>query len=377
MTRSTTIRLALMLILLQGVKTVRSEDGVAEKRRYVAAGMRAEREKLRSGQVEMRGLHSKITAAYPEYRVPVRFLYEFDHDRLRYRHETRDYMPMTVNLIQSKLMAEAKANLDLPRGVNAKGEDWVSYEIGGGVVNTPEYTLFRSCGATKIDRLPPGTAGKTAVREMDVRTFGLSDWHTFVTGVPLDKCVDAFEGIYGGPSVESEGNGISRFRFNLVEGELMWEMWVDELRGMTPIRTVRTELTDGHWESSRSEVTWEPMGGTWVPKTFMIRSDYRAGSTTELALTLDWKSVNEPIDPKRFTAAGLVESHDEITLVADTTLGKVVIEPVNPLPVRLFQPKATPPQPPSWFGWIVLGHLIAGGGFAWWYYRRKSRRQSA
>ena len=154
-------------------------------------------------------------------------------------------------------------------------------------------------------------------------------------------------------------------------------MWVDELHGMTPIRTVRTELTNGRWESSRSEVTWESMGGTWVPKTFTIRSDYHAGSNSELALTLDWKTVNEPIDPVRFSAAGLVASHDEITLVADTTLGKVVIEPINPPPVRLFQPKPAPPQPPSRLGWIVLGHLIAGGLFAWWYYRRQARQQSA
>ena len=367
--------LIVMLGLLpQGESSWSADDSVNEKRRFLAAGMRSEREKLRSGQVEMRGEHSHLTREFPNFRVPVRFRYDFDHSSRKYRHETRDYIPYDMNARDASHLDDEKTNPDLPHGVTEKGIQWFSREIGGTTIHTPQYSLFKMCRARHVDRMPPGTQGIIRIREMDVRVFGITDWLMFSQRTPYDALIDAIETTYSGASVVGEENGISHLSFK-TGGEILLEIWVDERRGMTPIRLVRTELFQGNRESSRSDVSWEPIGGTWVPKTFAIQSNYKSGSMDGLALTLDWKSVNEPLDHKIFTAAGIADEDGNIQSVADTTLGKTIIEQINPLLIAT--PKPVQPKPPSRLGWIVLGHLIAGGGVSWWYYRRRSRRQSA
>lgn len=380
----------LVMVTLCGIHLVSSafcdDELVLKKRLFVAAGMRAEREKLRSGHVIYLGEHTSHSVDIPdipEYRVPVRFEYYFDHESRRFRHQTRDYRPFKTDTDIAKQLAKTRQTKDLPHGVTSDGKEWVTVEVGGIVVNTPEYSLFKSCSARHVDRLPPGGVGYTDVREIDVRILGITDWMLFDMGKDFNYCLDAFEKGYPGRSAVSEANGVNHFTFN-IRDSIRLELWIDELRGMTPIRMVRTELKEENRESSRSECTWEQVKDVWVPTSFMIRSAQKSGSSQELALTLDWESVNEPLDAKVFTAAGLAESDTEIKLVADMTLGQAVIEPAIPpsLPLPSAMPMAktvnpVPPQPPSRLGWIVLGHLIAGGLFAGWYYRRKSRRQSA
>ncbi len=375
----------LVMVTLCGTHLVSSafcdDELVLKKRLFVAAGMRAEREKLRSGHVIYSGEHASHSKDIPNYRVPVRFEYYFDHESRRFRHQTRDYRPFRNDTDESKKLAATRQEKQLPHGVTSDGQAWVTFEVGGIVVNTPEYSLYKSCDAGHVDRLPPGTAGYTSVREIDVRILGMTDWLQFNRQSTLDRCVDGFENKYHCDSVIREANSISHFRFSLFK-ESTLEFWIDELRGMTPIRMVRTELKEGNRESARSECTWEQVKDVWVPTAFMIRMAHKSGASEELALTLNWESVNEPLDPKVFTAAGLAESDTEIKLIIDMRLGQVVIEPAIPpsLPLPSAMPmaktvKQVPPKPPSRLGWIVLGHLIAGGVFAWWYYRRKSRRQ--
>ncbi len=366
------------LCLLSSISFAGSaDDSVGEKHRFLISGMRAEREKLRSGRVEMLGEYSKPSKDFPEFRVPVRFLYLFDHDQSRFRHETRDFRPKIIKPIRSKRLDDATENSELPRGVTAAGEKWVSVEIGGTIVHTPEFSLFRSCGTSVIDQLPPGTVGHTAVLEMDIRTFGLTDLLMFQTGTPLARCLNALESKYPEPAIENEANGISRFRFNF-HGEVLWEIWVDEIHGMTPIRSVRTELKEGKRESSRSEVTWQRIHDVWVPSTFSIRMSSRSTMDRELSLIMNWESVNQPLEAKLFTARGLAEADQTIQVVADTSLGQVVIEPAIQLPMPSVtisaSMKPVKPDSSSRFWWIILANVI-GVGVAWWFIRRWARRQ--
>ncbi len=360
-----------LCLLSQSGSLATADDSVAEKCRFLAAGMRAEREKLRSGQVEMRGEHSHLSREFPNFRVPVRFRYDFDHTSRRYRHETRDYIPYDMNASDAGYLADEKANRDLPHGVTAKGIQWYFREVGGTTVHTPEYSLFKMCHARHVDRLPPGTPGILRIREMDVRVFGMTDWMLFAMREPFDSLINCFENVYSGPSIESDEHGVSHISFK-PGGVVLLEIWVDELHGMTPIRLVRTELLQNNRVSSRSDVTWESKGGTWVPTSFMIRTDAGSESTEELALTLEWKTVNEPLDPKIFTAAGVAEGDNKIRLVADMTLGKMIIEPVIAPPIKVVLPKPLTANPPSRFWWIILANVI-GVGVAWWFYRRRSR----
>jgi hypothetical protein len=356
-----------------------TDDSVAEKRRYLAAGMRAQRESLRSGHVVMLGEHTRQSADFSDFRVPVRFRYYFDHDALTYRHETRDYTAIKTEVVKKNKLSVPENHQRLPHGVTDKGVEWMSREVGGIVVNTPECSLFKSHGTKHVDRLPPGTVGHTHVREMDVRVFGMVDWMLFDTGTSCEKCLDAFQRVYPGAAVDAAGNGVVHFTFTF-KGDAELEFWIDEKHGMTPLRMIRSERISGQRvQTSRSEVSWEARNGTWVPKTFLIQSNHQSGSKEELALTLDWESVNEPLAPKVFTAAGLAETHKEVRLVADMTLGTPIIEPVVPREMKMDQPLATSTsnQPPFRLGWILLAQLITGVGFAWWYSCRKSRRQSA
>ena len=112
-----------------------------------------------------------------------------------------------------------------------------------------------------------------------------------------------------------------------------------------------------------------------VPVSFQIRMMHEQKYPEGYDLTLEWSHVNEPLNPKVFTPAGITESAG--ALVADMRLGQVVVERINPMPVSIASPKPVASNARSRLGWILLAQLIAGGGFAWWYYRRKARRQSS
>ena len=367
-----------LCLLTQATPSWSADDAVKEKqRRFLITGMRAEREKLRSGHAILTGDHWSHTPVLGRQRLSVRFDVYFDHDSRSYRYTQQDYEQYATAGMDPKMKARLLARSDLPHGITPEGVEWVSTDNGGTVVHTPEYDLHNPPHHPHVTRQAPGTLDGTSVREWDLAAVGLLDWPSFEGGLRIGNILDAYETRVKCHSVEIDPSGLSRLKLRSEWTET--EIWIDEKQGMTPVRITRKDLNDSLKETSQSDVGWKEINGVMVPVSFRINYLYQPEITEGYDLTLEWSHVNEPLDPQVFTPAGITESKS--ALVADMRLGQIVVERVNPLPLPVpvagATPKSIQPKPPSRLGWIVLGHLIVGGGFAWWYYRRRAKRQAA
>ena len=370
--------IVVLCLLTQARPSGSADRSVAEKRRsYLITGVQAEREKLRSGQVVMTGEHWSTWPALGTVRLSVRFDVYFDHDSRSYRYTQRDYVPYVSQGLDPQTKARFLARTDLPHGTTPEGVEWVTTGDGGTVVHTPEYDLYNSTGHPHVTRQAPGTVEGYTVREWDLVALGLLDWQALDGGFRLNDILNAYETVWKCHSVETNTAGMSclklRSEWNPKADSVEYEIWIDEKQGMTPISIARKDLNDSLKEKSRSDVGWKKVNGVMVPVSFRVNIVHKPEYTEGYDLTLEWSHVNEPLDPKVFTPAGITESPG--AMVADMRLGQIVVERVHPLPIA--SPKLVHPKPSTWLGWIVLGHLIAGGGFAWWYHRRRAKRQSA
>ena len=374
------LRFILMMTLMLSdalhVVAADHQPSLNDQRRFLLTGMRAEREKLRSGQVVITGEHWRTSRVLGEFRISVRFDIAFDHDSRSYRYTQRDYEQYIATEMTPQDKLAAMEPIDQPHGTTPEGIEWITEKNGGTVVQTPEYDLHRAIDSDSVTRLPPGMSGITAVREWDLAALGLMDWPLFDAQHHLIDILNDYEMGLTCHSISIDSSGLSSLRlrsdWNPRSDSVEYEIWIDEKHGMTPVRFSRKDLNDSLKEISRSDVGWRDIHGVMVPVSFRINMLHNSGNTEGYDLTLEWSHVNEPLDPKIFTPAGITES--DKALVADLRLGKIIVERVHPLPVAT--PKPVKPKPPSRLGWIVLGHLIAGSIFAWWYYRRKARRQS-
>ena len=368
-----------LCLLTQATPSWSADDAVKEKqRRFLITGMRAEREKLRSGQVVMVGDHWRHSSVLGKFRISVRFEISFDNDARVYRFTQRDYVQYESTSMTSQRKEKQWSRNDLPHGTTPEGIDWITEERGGTVVHTPEYDLHLAIGKNHVSRLPAGTVRGTYVREWDLAALGLVDWYSFDGEYHLIDILNSYETRLSCHSVEAYTSGLTcmklRSDWHPNADSVEWEIWIDEKRGMSPIRISRKDLNDSLRETSRSDVSWKEINGVMVPASFRINVLDEPEITEGYDLTLEWSHVNEPLDPKLFTPAGITANNS--AMVANMELGKIVVERVHPLPLPMPAAKVTP-KPPSRLGWIVLGHLVAGVGFAWWYYRRRAKRQSA
>ena len=124
-------------LLPQATLAGSADSPVAEKRRsYLLTGMRAEREKLRSGQVVMTGEHWSTWPALGTVRLSVRFDVYFDHDSRSYRYTQRDYVPYVSEGLDPQAKARFLTRSDLPHGTTPEGVEWVTTGDGGTIVHT-------------------------------------------------------------------------------------------------------------------------------------------------------------------------------------------------------------------------------------------------
>ena len=370
------------LYLLSSISAVGSaDDSVDAQRRFLLTGMRAERDKLRSGQVIITGEHwGKTTRTLGMMRLPVRFDVYFDHDLRSYRYTQQDYEAQDAKFVDPRLKATLLARKDLPRGTTPDGVEWLAHDMGGTIVRTPDYDLHNSIGHPHVDRSAPGTANGYAVREWDFAKLGLVDWHSFGGKLHLPEILEAFETFWICHSVEMAPTGLSclklRTVFNPFADSVELEIWIDEKQGMTPISVARHDLRNSLKETSRSDVSWREINGAMVPVSLRISNIHRLDYTEGYDLTLEWSHVNEKLDPKVFTPAGITDSPG--AMVADMRLGQIVVERVNQMPLPDFATHVTSqpihPAAPSRWRWLILANVI-GGGVAWWFYHRRDQQK--
>ena len=343
-----------------------------EELRFLISGMRSERVKIRTAEVIVTGDHWTKSKVLGEFRIPVRFEIAFDLDSQLYRCDQRDYIQYNTSTMTPQEKATRWGRSDLPHGTTAEGVNWITKEYGGTVVRTPEFDLHLASGSHSIARLPPGTARRTTVREWDLAALGLIDWPSFCGEYHVEHILNSFENLSTSHSSNMDSSGLSRLSVHFDDTE--YEIWIDEKQQYTPVSMVRRESLR---VTSQSDVGWKEVNGIMVPISFRINDLFEPDMEEGYDLTLEWSHVNEPLDPKIFTPAGITDSPG--AMVADMRLGQVVVERVDQVPLPAITPNMTSkpvnPNASSRWRWLILANVI-GGGTAWWFFRRRAKSQA-
>lgn len=208
-------------------------------------------------------------------------------------------------------------------------------------VRRPDERLLTVSGSHVVSRKPPGEEiAVGGAIPIDPRVIGLENIPGFMLGATW-RSVREVQSKFGDPTASQEDGGVFRVNWEFTEPltvkvkdgppinvvqRFHTTLWIDTIRGFTPVRQVYQFSIDGQKQTRQTsphltETTWAPKGGTYVPIECVMHGEE---NMREGKLTFDWLSVNEPVDEKLFTVAGL--QVDPNTLVVNHKLGPKIIE---------------------------------------------------
>ena len=109
-------------LLIQAQPSWSADSAVMEQRRsYLLSGMRAEREKLRTGHAILMGEHVIHSPDVQNFRVPVRYEIAFDYDASSFRYTQSDFVPHVAPSRPPRVKAANPDRPDLGQGKTTKG----------------------------------------------------------------------------------------------------------------------------------------------------------------------------------------------------------------------------------------------------------------
>ena len=247
---------------------------------------------------------------------------------------------------------------DFPEGLYrfdrlAPDEDGITE--GGRSIRTPEHIYYtyginsEHIGGVMRDRVNSDTVGHIA--PFDIRRVGLFNfvgpyWTTtfddFCQGLRKGKLIDLSE----------EGQDVYRLTWAYEKAEVETTLWLDSTKGYSWIRyEVASQQVDS--EKTVIDTSWDRIHGVWVPTAMRLANDHWDGSRDEAEWTIEWESVNEPVDENYFALSSFAP--ERRVAVFSKELGKpVVVEytdgsaPTGVLPGE--------PEPRRW--WIALTSTI-------------------
>lgn len=345
--------------------------------KYVLAGVRAQREKLRRGSYEAEGLKEDGIEGdkdFPRYSGAVRIFSAFDYDQGLYRFDRCE--PQLF--LKGSGAKPRKVTLRMYYAQTKEQSIHCVYGWGG---ETPEKPIVRIW--------PSEHSVSEYLQPIDVRSLGLGLWVSVHSSASLDAVLEVIQKRKL-VSVDKQADGIWRVvqQIRHPDGNISrFSFWFDETRGFSPVRMeVRFagELAKVFPDPTEEvSVTWTQINNVWLPETvdLLQRSpSLKHQRVSSYRLRFDWKTVNEPLPSDLFTVSGLSELVPDGTEVYDHRLGKPVL-------VRVIEHKkqpqwAMPPEDSTktednrYFLVVLLNLiLIALVGAAWFFTRVRAQRR--
>lgn len=270
---------------------------------HVLAGLRNSREQVVFGECRCAGRWYEPTpgnGVMREGEIEVRVVFDYQAGLLRVDRD-REY----------PRIGEAKQRSSLTRYIFA-----------------PDKT-FRWDGDRSMVLVlaPDAIARRDMEAVIDMRAVGLLLYGDFKSGTKFEVLFDILK---NRPVVDVERDG-STIRLSWLIGDLKdirRTIWFDEAQGCAPIRVedeyLEGDETNKRWRNAaESQVSWAEIDGTWIPTSFSTQYWRASGQVSGYELAFEWESINEPIDPARFTTAdfGLPVSTPSV----DIRLGKPIV----------------------------------------------------
>ena len=266
---------------------------------FVVAGMRAERERLRSCS-----FRAKLTKS----QGPRRADDQWEPD----------------SVIMGEIFCACDFEADKVR-FDRRETGGAPQPVGGKYIRTPKKTLHAYLSGYIADIKHPTDPGSPMVKPFDVRVVGLTNPQELEdAGWRFEQAMEFYFIRQTVVSATTEKPGLHKITWICGKrNELERTLWVNERRGFTPERLeIRYLNKDGDWQHLQSVRTaWTQMSGVWIPESYSCDSRHFYGTRFELAF--DWEQVNGEVDETLFTQEGLNLRKD--TLVVDNRLDKPFI----------------------------------------------------
>lgn len=263
----------------------------------VVAGLVSEREKLYSGDVNMRGREKRVDTAVSvstEREIFERHAFNYQ-DELFHIDQLLTYLtPINENALSSRASSQVlvlSEDASYTKSVDAK-------QIVIGVrPDVVQYTDFRCFGMCSFDDME----NKATIADY-AATFHRAAKHNLLT-VSEDRGLQVLNLEYGfNPNNPKEIVGRRR-------------IWIDPERGHIPVRMEEQfkteEAASAKWKSPHaiSTATWKHVGDTWVPTSAEVNYNLvapgRGTFSVDYDLAFEWNAVNKELDPILFTIEGL------------------------------------------------------------------------
>jgi hypothetical protein len=314
---------------------------------FVLAGMRDERERLRSGIFRASGTRTVEAEPGKNHVVRIELFSAFDRDNDRFRFD--------------RLETDVTPNVPVrPRG--------------GKYIRTAEQSIHASDEG-------PGTAVTVMAPDhpphidpFDVRSIGIALPQELSIGFQEFLSFFSEEQV-----VESAEKQDEMYCVTWLSGknhELRRRVWIDEQLGWAPAQFEASVQVPGGTNIVRQvmDVEWRRVSQVVVPVKLVAES---RRVVDKLELTFDWVAVNRPIDAKYFSIDGL--NLDTGTYIADGRLGPAVLveivgqnEPTaSLLPARTAKPTDPKGRQALWL--VAAACAVVALGVMVWFVRRQTR----
>lgn len=300
--------------------------------------MLGERERIRSGLVEITGSKHLTYEGREDVTGAVLCCLYFDFDRKLLRYDNDE--PMYVRVLDStNAPVEGESVKDsvnhTPGAINLvkfrflRQPDYCTFwdEVAPGV--NSNLSLWPS--DKSIGRVLPGRH-----RLYDVRASGIIGYLDFESGrfeqgtTVRDYCEELLE--LPVTTLKQQGN---RSEITFLDDRAQRVLTLDTSEGLKPIEYRLESLTDPSTQSAT--VKWNQQDGVWLPASMSIQLIVpQARSTNTYSLNFNWKVVNKQLDDKYFDFRNLpdispgiavFDSRGEETVYLGTWKGNGVIEP--------------------------------------------------
>ncbi len=369
------------LIVLQQIYAPLLFAGDARKElSFVIEGMRDERAKIKQGLGRIKGKTTFTVRQDPAKNKSIDFEVFFafeDQKKIRFDRTQLDWVtdPETIRpdpKNPAELIADTKPGMVTYKYCN-NGKKMVVWRT-----DSKQLEIHASTGYT-----PPGNM---SFFFFDVTALGLHHWLGLMRHDGLQKLLDGYESIKPLVGVEKQASKpwcvLWSFSDSSIPSE--WRLYVDVENGFTP---VRMEGMDFYPKQSKGRIDqesttkWGKKGGTWVPVhctivndpggiTAQKEFDPTGGTRTVIEMTIEWKTVNEPVRHELFEYQDFRPPKG--IYIWDSSLGPtVILQYPNEPSERGFWPPST---------FLVVSFLlllVLGGALLLYRHKRRQRNKSA
>lgn len=214
-------------------------------------------------------------------------------------------------------------------------------EQGGKFIRTPSHA-FELLGkvpelarSAVITRTRPGNSGNGIVAPFDIRIIGLFN----LVGAYWERSLDEnLKSLSADNFIEFAAESDNVFRLTWKRGNdrlTRYSLWIDTEKGYSWIRWKSTYDANSALIDILAETGWDEKNGVWVPISMHLKDQQTSIGTTEADWSIEWESVNEPVDSKYFDPQDLAPG-TEVAMYSDEVgekpiyLGLVGSAPVKP-----------------------------------------------